>query len=201
MTRVSTQTVAVLLVAFLVAGCSKPTKVNRIAANSTTDISGRWNDTDSRLVAEEMVRDCLNSAWYATYVAKKKTPAVIVGSVKNKSHEHIDAETFTKDMERALTNSGKVEFVASKGERDQLRDELADQAVNASVESQKQRGEEAGADLMLIGTINSIVDQEGGKAVIFYQINLELVQLQTNRKLWIGDKKIKKFVSKKSVKF
>jgi uncharacterized protein (TIGR02722 family) len=199
MTRVSTRIFGLLMMTLMLAGCGK--KVTRISANSTTDLSGRWNDTDSRLVAEEMLRDCLNSAWYYTYQAQKKTPTVIVGSVKNKSHEHIDAETFTKDMERALTNSGRVEFVASKGEREQLRDEKADQASNASAESRKKTGEESGAELMLIGSINSIVDKEGSKSVIFYQINLELVQIESGRKLWIGDKKIKKYVSKNAVTF
>jgi PBP1b-binding outer membrane lipoprotein LpoB len=104
-------------------------------------------------------------------------------------------------MERALINSGKVEFVANKGEREQLRDEKADQGRNASVETRNKAGEESGAELMLIGSINSIVDQEGSKAVVFYQINLELVQIESGRKLWIGDKKIKKYVTKNSTKF
>jgi uncharacterized protein (TIGR02722 family) len=199
MIRVSTRLAGLLMLTLVLAGCGK--KVTRVSSDSTIDLSGRWNDTDSRLVAEEMLRDCLNSAWYYTYQAQKKTPTVIVGSVKNKSHEHIDAETFIKDMERALLNSGKVDFVANKGEREQLRDEKADQSKNASVETRNKAGEESGAELMLIGSINSIVDQEGGKSVIFYQVNLELVQIESGRKLWIGDKKIKKYVSKNAVKF
>src|SRR5690606_35881152 len=103
------------------------------------------------------------------------------------------------DMERTLINSGKVDFVASKVERDQLRDEKADQAGNASVETRSLSGEETGAELMLLGTINSIVDKEGGKSVVFYQVNMELVNIESNRKLWIGDKKIKKYVTKSSV--
>lgn len=199
MIRVSTRIAGLLMLALVFAGCGK--KVTRVSSNSTIDLSGRWNDTDSRLVAEEMLRDCLSASWYYAYQAQKKTPTVIVGSVKNKSHEHIDAETFTKDMERTLINSGKVEFVANKGEREQLRDEKADQGRNASVETRSKAGEESGAELMLIGSINSIVDQEGSKSVIFYQVNLELVQIESGRKLWIGDKKIKKYVSKNSVKF
>jgi uncharacterized protein (TIGR02722 family) len=199
MFRVSTRIAGLLMMTLVLAGCGK--KVTRVSANSTTDLSGRWNDTDSRLVAEEMLRDCLSASWYYSYAAQKKTPTVIVGSIRNKSHEHISAETFIKDMERALINSGKVEFVASKGEREQLRDEKADQATNASVESRRKAGEESGAELMMIGTINSIVDEEGSKSVVFYQVNLELIQIETGRKLWIGDKKIKKYVSKNAVKF
>lgn len=181
--------------AVLMAGCAG-TKVNRVTHDSVIDLSGKWNDTDSRLVAEEMLRDCLASAWYKPYEAQGKAPTVIVGSVRNKSHEHIDADTFIKDIERTLINSGKVDFVANKTERDQLREEKTDQAENASVDTRSKAGEESGADLMLIGSINSIVDKEGGKSVVFYQVNLELVNIESNRKLWIGDKKIKKYITK-----
>jgi penicillin-binding protein activator len=177
-------------------GCSN--KVTRVAHDSTIDLSGRWNDTDSRLTAEEMVKDCMGAAWYTKYATAQKTPTVIVGEIRNKSHEHISAETFVTDIERSLINSGKVEFVANKGERDQIRDEKGDQASNASVTTRQMSGEESGAQLMLIGDINSIVDSEGGKSVVFYQINLKLIEIESHKQVWIGDKKIKKFVERSS---
>ena len=188
-----------IIIPLLVVGCS--TKVARVQTDSTIDITGRWNDTDSRLVADEMIKDCLSQRWLFKWESENKRPTVIVGKVVNKSHEHISVETFTKDMERALLNSGKVEFVATKTEREQLRDEKADMADNASAQTAKSSGEESGADLMLLGSINTIVDQEGGTAVVFYQTNLELVEIESNRKVWIGEKKIKKFVERAKTKF
>ena len=198
MKRFFTRTGGIALSALLLSGCG--TKVTRVTHDSAIDLSGRWNDTDSRLVAEEMVRDALAGAWYKGYAAEKKMPRVVVGAIRNKSHEHISTETFINDIQRYLVNSGQVEFVANKSERRELREEKSDQADHAAVESRQQAGEESGAELMMMGSINSIVDKEGGKAVVFYQINLELVQLETNKKLWIGDKKIKKFVEKSASK-
>ena len=199
MTRFQADLIRTALSVCLFAGCS--TKVTRVTSDSTIDLTGKWNDTDSRLVAQEMVKDALTGAWYNKYSVEKKTPTVVVGEIRNKSHEHISTETFVNDMQRALINSGKVEFVANKAERGQIRDEKADQSSNASVETRKDAGEESGAELMMIGEINSIVDQEGGKAVVFYQVNLELVQIESHKKLWIGDKKIKKFVERSETKF
>ncbi len=196
MTNLYTRMTSVATAVLLLTACG--TKVTRIAANSTVDLSGSWNDTDSRLVAEQMLNDCLNAAWLKNYQAQNKLPRVVVGDIRNKTHEHISTETFINDIERYLVNSGKVEFVANKAERQQLRSETADQAENASVETRQQAGEESGAELMMLGSINSIVDQEGGKSVIFYQVNLELVNIETHQKVWIGDKKIKKFVEKSS---
>ena len=129
-----------------------------------------------------------------------RNPTVVVGKVRNKSHEHISVETFIKDMERALINSGMVDFVANAEARAELRAEVADQMGNTTEETRKEAGMETGADLMLTGTLNSIVDQEGGESVIFYQIDLELTDIQSHKKLWIGDKKIKKYVSQSGVK-
>ncbi len=185
-------------------GCasSSSVKVSRISATSTTDLSGDWNDTDSRQVSEAMIKDVLTQPWLEKFItANNKQPVLIVGRVKNRSHEHINVQTFIKDMERVLINSGEVEFVASSSERSQIRQERKDQAEHASFETQKGPGQETGADFMLIGTISSIIDKVGGEQVKFYQINLELVDLSNNRKVWIGEKKIKKAVSQNRYKF
>lgn len=183
----------------LIIGCTK--KVARVEVGSTIDLSGRWNDADSRMVAEEMIEDCLTQRWLYKYDEQKRRPTVIVGKVRNKSHEHINMNTFVKDMERVLINSARVDFVASKIERDQIREEKADQAEHASVSTAKSMGEETGAELMLIGSINTIFDQEDTRAVLFYQVDMELIEIETNKKVWIGDKKIKKYVTRSRTKF
>jgi len=184
----------------LCSGCGGK-EVTRVDANSTIDLSGEWNDTDSRLVAEEMIGDCLSRPWYTNkYANKTPVPTIIVGDLRNMSHEHINVETFINDMQRVLINSGKVEFVASKFERGQLRSEKDDQAEHASADTKKESDQETGADLMLIGSINTIADQEGNKHVMFYQTDLQLVDMKSHVKLWIGSKKIKKYITRSSAK-
>jgi uncharacterized protein (TIGR02722 family) len=191
---------ACILILVAIAGCGK--SVKRVASDSTTDLSGNWNDTDSRLVAEEMLNDCLTHLWYQNSVSAKggQNPVITIGQIRNLSAEHISTGTFINDIQRILINSGKVDFVANSEERQQLRKEIDDQRGNATDETAKERGQETGADIMLTGTINSIIDQEGGKQVKFYQIDLELTDLQSLKKLWIGNKKIKKFIEKSALK-
>lgn len=170
-------------------------KVTRIEPTETPDISGSWNNTDSRLTAEEMIKDCLGREWLKTHnETKGKKPVVIVGMVTNKSHEHIEAETFMKDLERAYINTGKVGLVQGGKKREELRAERADQQTNASVSTMKKFGMENGADYILQGSINSIVDAYKRKKTVTYQINLELTNMETNEVVWIGDKKISKYV-------
>jgi len=190
--------VLVLGLLVILAGCASTPKVERTAVDTTIDVSGRWNDADSRMVSEEMIRDCLDRPWLEIFrdTHGGKRPTVIVGRVRNRSHEHINVQTFVKDLERALINSGRVQFVASKSERAGVREERRDMAKHASEETMKGPGEEIGADFMLIGTINTIRDEAGGKAVMFYQTNLELINMSNNVKAWIGEKKIKKVIKK-----
>ena len=180
---------------FLLAGCN-PT-ITRVQSDTVTDLSGKWNDTDSRLVAEEMVQDVLSRGWLPKFNRSKgRAPTIIVGTVRNLSHEHINTRTFIADIERELINSGEVEFVASAQDRKEVRGEVKDQDLNASEESRKSMGNEVGADFMLQGSINTIVDAVSGEQARFYQIDLTLIELGTNRKVWVGQKKIKKTIEK-----
>jgi len=187
--------IAVSLALFMFTGCAS-TKVERIDVDETVDLSGQWNDTDSRLVSEEMIKDVMSRNWLEKYKRANNghTPAVIVGSVRNRSDEHINTRTFVKDLERALVNSGEIDFVASSGEREELREERVDQAAHSSEETAKEEGQEIGADFMLQGSINTITDRIEGKQVKYYQVNLELVQIENHKKVWLGEKKIKKFI-------
>ncbi len=180
-------------IAIIVSGCGK--RVERIDVGKQIDLSGRWNATDSRLVSEEMINDCLSRPWINQHHEKTgEKPTVIVGTVVNKTDEHIATETFTKDLERAFINSGRVQVVASRQERREVREEREEMQEWASEESVKKFMEEEAADFMLKGVINSILDREGRRSIIFYQINLELINTETNRKVWIGEKEIKKYI-------
>ena len=163
--------------------------------NQQIDLSGRWNDTDSRLVAEEMIRDGLSRNWITDFIeAKGKKPAVIVGIIRNKTHELISTDTFIKDMEREFINSGKVKVVQAGEDRETIRDERRDQQEYASKETVKKWRQEKGADFMLQGVINAILDSIDNKKVVLYQVDLELSDIETNEKVWLGSKKIRKFI-------
>ena len=178
----------------LLNGCGSRT-ITRVDSSEVIDLSGRWNDTDSRLVSEEMIADMLNSSWASEYTRlNEKRPVVVVGLVNNKSHEHINTETFIKDIEQAIVRDGSARLVVAGAKRDELRKEKADQQSYASPETMKKWGKELGADFMLQGTVNSIVDEYKREKVVAYQVDLQLTNIETNEVVWIGDKKIKKKV-------
>ncbi len=193
--RIAALALAALMMALLY-GCGGGKQVSRVNVDEQIDLSGRWNDTDSQLVSEALVDQALATPWVEDFLAENgRKPYVIIGNIANKTPEHIAVQTFVGDLERQFINGGRVKVVASAEERDQVRDERADQQQFSSPETMKKWGLEKGADFMLIGQINMILDQEEGEQVKYYQVDCYLVDLQDNTKVWTGFKKIKKYIS------
>lgn len=187
---------ALLIAMPVLGGCGGKT-VTRIDPDTTVDLSGRWNDTDSRYVSETMIQECLTAPWLRKHnTSADAVPVVIVGAIRNKTMEHIPTDTFIKDIERAFINSGEVTVVADAGDRVDIRAEREAMQGNATAATVKEFGREVGADFVLMGVINQIVDEEDGQKVSYYQTDLELINVESNVKVWIGTEKIKKFIAK-----
>jgi uncharacterized protein (TIGR02722 family) len=194
------KTAALMILALTLGGCS--TAVTRMDTAEVKDLSGAWNDTDSQMVAAEMMQDVLSRDWIVDFKGEqKRKPAVIVGEVRNLSHEHISVSTFVQELQRNMINSGKVKFVASSTEREEIRGERTDQDIHSSEATRKAMGKEKGADFMLKGTINTIIDASGKDQLRYYQVNLTLISLVDNEIVWNGEKKIKKFVARSNLRF
>ena len=193
---------ALVLSTMLVSGGCAGTRVTRVSPDQQIDLSGRWNDVDSRQVADAIISQSFEGAqgqsWALQYMQAHagRKPTVIVGNVRNRSMEHIPVETFVRELERAYLGSGQVNVVASPEERDEVRAERIDQQENAAADTRARLGRERGAQYMLQGDISSIEDREGGRRVVFYQIDMTLVDLETNDKTWTGQHKIKKFIER-----
>ena len=174
-------------------------RVERVDPNSVTDLSGRWNDTDSRLVANELIGQSLAGTWARDWAAANggSAPTVIVGEFRNRTMEHIPIGTFVRDLERSYVQSGLVRVVASSDERGEVRAERADQQTNASAETRTRLAREMGARYMLQGDVEAIEDTEGRERIVYYQIDATLIDLETNAKTWIGQHKIKKYIQRR----
>jgi len=191
---------AILVLIVALVACGK--RVTRQEVGTVTDLSGKWNDTDSREVAQAMIDDSLTAFWVNEFRTSHggKRPTVIAYGVVNRTAEHINTKTFMNDLERAFVRSGRVAVVASKEQREQIRGERADQQ-SGFVANPAAIGKELGADFVLTGELLSIQDRVDDVEVMFYQANLELIDVETNQKVWIGDKKIKKLIERSKTRY
>lgn len=189
-------------ICFFLSSCAS-VKVDRVDASTETDLSGYWNDTDVRIVANDLIDQLINANWYTNYIRETgKKPVVIVGTFRNKSDEHMDTTIISKKLEVSLINTGKVVSVANSSERQEIREERDDQQINSSLETAKNIGNETGADFMLQGDIKTIVDSNGKKTTRTYYVTAELVNIETNAKIWLGENSsIKKIITRSSNSF
>lgn len=193
--------VLVMVSVGLVACGGSKRQVARVAADTQTDLSGKWNDTDARLTAEALIKDCFSAGWLTAFAEEQgRKPAVRVRGIVNKTDEHIDAQVFIKSIERAMLNSAKVKVLAQEG--NELGSVEAEQTRGASGavsdETAPSLGNETGADFVVAVRMASILDQIEGERAKFYKINFELISPTTGEKAWIGDHEIKKLITQDS---
>ncbi|MGP1576755.1 MAG: penicillin-binding protein activator LpoB [Treponema sp.] len=199
-----TALIALGVLCIVLSSCVTTPEVSRVSASEQIDISGYWNDTDVRVVCDALIEDCISSPRIDRYIREHENlPVFIVGTFKNDSTEHIDTSIIVKKMQTAIINSGKADFVADRGSREEVRAERDDQNLgNASDETAKALGNETGADFLLQGSVKAIVQKSENKTVRTYHISAELINIETNRIMWSGfNDSIKKVISSKNVRF
>jgi uncharacterized protein (TIGR02722 family) len=193
--------ICLVLILIFTVSCQSGVSVNRLSSDTDIDLSGNWNDTDIRIAAQSLVEDSLRSSWIDQFrMRKMKNPVVIVGNFLNRSSEHIDTSIIAKRYEMELINSGKVDMVADVAFRATVRDEREEQQYFASESTAKALGKEIGADFLLQGSVRTNLDQVSGKSVRTYYISAELIDIETNKKVWVGEETIKKLVKQSKYK-
>lgn len=180
------------------AGCQGPThrEVRRVPADAVVDVDYRFNDTDARQVWQGMVNDAMFRGWIDRWISEHngQRPIIIVGNLRNNTQDYINQNLFTRNFEREMLNSGRVRVVATRNDRGDLRDERLQGQEWNSPETRKIMKNELGADLMLLGEVNDVVQRslDGRTVSKYYQVNLDLTNLETNEKVWIGSVEVKK---------
>lgn len=195
--RAQLMTAGLIAVAGVAGACSGPYReVRRVDPETVVDVDYRFNDTDARQVWQGMVNDATFRGWIDRWIAEHngQRPIIIVGGIKNNTQDYINTLTFTRNFEREMLNSGRVRVVAAKGDRPDLRDERLQGQEWNSAQTRKQMKNETGADLMLLGDINDIQQRslDGRTVSKYYQVNLDLTDLESNEKVWIGSVEVKK---------
>ena len=199
-----TVVVVVTLAAVLLAGCGG-TKVENVDPTTEGYISGRWNDSDARAVADQLIPQCLEGAWLPEFRGQQGElrPRILVADIENNTSEHINKDVFMNELQRVLINSAVVRFVADEAIREDLMSEVEwqrEMAKDGGVSDDVDRGV-SGADFVLLGTISSVVDQADKKAIVYYKVDLSLTDLRNWEKVWIGTAERKHLVEGSKVRF
>lgn len=174
--------------------CTDSFQGEYVDPNTREIVDDKWNESDSKKSAEEMIKSMLGKPWLEQFKKKHngQAPVVIVDDVENRTDEHIDWKTLTEFIQDELINSGRVRFV-NKDKRKQILDEVKYQnSGEVRQDSAKKRGAQTGADFFLGGAISSSVHTQKGLKTVHYQVNLTLTDLESAEIIWSEKNLIKK---------
>jgi uncharacterized protein (TIGR02722 family) len=188
---------AALVLAALAAapGCGNNWQVERRDPNTVTDYDYRFDEDDARQVAHTMIADCLARPWIDLWMHENggKRPLIVLGNVRNDTQDYINSNIFTDPIQKELLNSGRIRVKAEKDLRQEIRDERLDTKFNDPA-TIKAVAKEVNADLMMVGNIKDQKERtaDGRKVISYYQVTLELINVETAEKIWIQNAEIEK---------
>lgn len=164
--------------------------------NDTNLLTDKWSESDMQVA----VRDLVASAVAHPAIAQaKRPPIVMVTRLQNKTSEHIDTQSIADMFTAELMRSGKTQFV-DKAAREDIAEEYDYQDSGmVSRETKKGKGGQVGADFIMNGRIDSIVQEAGKDKTIYYKITMNLTNLKTGLIQWTDYKQLRKQFKKKRV--
>jgi len=155
-----------------------------------------WSETDMQKVVADLVAGMLAHPAIAN---AKRPPVVMVTKLQNKTSEHIDTQSIMDMIRVELQRGGKVIFV-DKEAREDVAEEYNYQASGmVSEETKKGPGGQVGADFILNGRLDSIVQEVGKDKTVYYKVTLNLTNLKTNLVIWTDYKQLRKKFRKRSI--
>jgi len=185
------------MVALVVSVSACKTKIESVDPGSniqlTTDFGATAvNDTIAKMVDDILVFPPL------VELTKTKRPVVVVYPIRNKTSQHINTEQILTSIRTRLLRSGKFIFV-NRDSDDALIKEVKYQQNSGLVDQTKVKkfGKQVAPDFALTGTVTEIVQRADGVKDVFYNVSLELKNLETGVLEWADEKKIR-FKSSKS---
>lgn len=162
----------------------------------TNLMNDQWSETDMQKAAADLVASMMKHP----AIANAKTPPVVmVTNLQNKTSEHIDTQSIMDMIRVELMNTGKVSFVDKEARQD-ISDEYNYQNSGmVGGETKKGPGGQVGADFIINGRLDSIVQEVGKDKTVYYKLTLNLTNLKTSVITWSNHKQIRKTFKKKSV--
>lgn len=159
-------------------------------------LNDSWSETDMQVAVKSMV-DSLVA--HPAIARAKAPPIVMVTNLQNKTSEHIDTQSIMDMVRVELTKSGKVSFIDKEARQDIADEYNYQDSGMVSKTSKKGPGGQVGADFIVNGRLDSIVQEVGKDKTVYYKLTLNMTNLKTSVITWTDQKELRKAFKKKSI--
>ncbi len=159
-------------------------------------LNDQWSETDMQKTVESMVASMVR---HPAIAGAKNPPVIIVTNLQNKTSEHIDTQSIMDMVRVDLTNTGKVSFIDKEARQDIAAEYDYQNSGMVGEGSKKGPGGQIGADYIVNGRLDSIVQEVGKEKTVYYKITLNMTNLKTGVITWTDQKQIRKAYKKKTI--
>jgi uncharacterized protein (TIGR02722 family) len=184
-----------IIASIICIGCAPSIKYS--IADDETVTGSDWSARDLKEVSEYMTDSIGKAKFIGTRRYIEDAPRwMLARDLRNDTDEHVNTRTIMEKIRTKLINSGTAKFVDDQAVSDILeqlklqQSGLFDNAAVAKV------GKLVGAKLILRGTISSIRKRTERTDIIYYNITLQIVNIETGEILWTDEKEIQRLTHK-----
>lgn len=162
----------------------------------TNLLNDQWSETDMQKAVTDLVKSMMNAK---AITGAKDAPLVMVTGLQNKTSEHIDTQSIMDMLRVELMKSGQISFVDKEAREDVAAEYQYQNSGMVDNTSKKGPGGQIGADFIINGRLDSIVQEVGKEKTVYYKLTLNLTNLKTNVIAWSDYKQIRKTFKKKTI--
>ena len=190
--------VVLLVLGFLTVSCGPKAfvKGNYDDVQRENLLNDSWSETDMQKAVADLVASAVQ---HPTLKSAKGLPIVMVTNLQNKTSEHIDTQSIMDMVRVELMNTGKVGFIDKEARQDIADEYNYQNSGMVADESKKGPGGQTGADFIMNGRLDSIVQEVGKDKTVYYKLTLNMTNLKTGVISWSNYKQIRKTFRKKSI--
>ncbi|MDD5169706.1 MAG: penicillin-binding protein activator LpoB [Syntrophales bacterium] len=180
---------------FCCAGCGATVKSS--ISDDETVTGSDWSARDLKEVSDYMVLS-INRAPFLKRPAATgdATRWMLAKDLKNDTDEHVNTRTIMEKIRTGLIKNGTAVFVDDQAVSDILNQLKLQQSGLFDNSSAARVGRLVGAKMILRGTISSIRKRTSRTDIIYYNITLQVVNIETGEILWTDEKEIQRLTQK-----
>ena len=190
----------IVALCLIITGCGPKIKTQRMSTSAGDEkamkVTDNWVMTDTTNAIQEVLKQMQNHKGYQRYIANMngKTPKLFIAEIQNNTSEaYFPIQDMNDELLNELSASG--EFI--------LIDEVARNRILKEIKYQndgmvdpkdvKSIGKQAGADLLIFGSVNMKPEMLAGKTLKEYSVNIRLTDISTGVEIMRTRYKISKY--------
>lgn len=186
-------------VAFVLIATISTTFAAKVKRGGDANMTPYLNESDCRVICTDIVKQIVDSDRIKRFAKENsRDPIVTIGRIKDETGEFFDTQIIANSLKTAIIKSGFLEFMANSDIRDEMRQELINQADHANEAQAKAIDDEDAADYMLTGSVKIMVQNNGKKQERTYIVNIEMTDVRSHRSvdMFEPSEKVKDYLKK-----